>query len=82
MQGSARRLDIGLWQLAWDRYALAAQTAEHQLSFRAAMSHKEVVLEIAYCAKSSGRSELLGVLYDELARSFACARMSVRMCLR
>ena len=64
-----RRLEIGVWLVAWDRYTLAAQAVDHQLTYQQALAHKEVVLEIAFSAKAAGRSELLGVLYDELARS-------------
>ena len=54
--------------IAFERYALGAQAVDHQLSVQQALVHKEVVVEIACTAKSAGRSELLGVLYDELAR--------------
>ena len=57
-----------IWLIAFERYALGAQAVEHQLSFQQALVHKEVVVEIACSAKSAGRSDLLGVLYDELAR--------------
>ena len=68
VQGDARRLDLPIWLIAFERYTLGAQAVEHQLSFQQALVHKEVVVEIACSAKSAGRSELLGVLYDELAR--------------
>ena len=55
---------------------LGAQAVEHQLSFQQALVHKEVVVEIACSAKSAGRSEFLGVLYDELAR-FALGKLRV-----
>ena len=55
------------WQLAWDRYALAAQVTG-QLSFAGAMKHKLVVCEIAANAVAEGRMPLLGVLFDEEAR--------------
>ena len=57
-----------MWLVAWDRYALAALAVEHQLDFSLSLLHKEVVLAIATAAAAGGRSELLGVLYDELAR--------------
>ena len=57
-----------MWLVAWDRYALAALAVEHQLDFSLSLLHKEVVLAIAMAAAAGGRSELLGVLYDELAR--------------
>ena len=57
-----------MWLVAWDRYALAALAVEHQLDFSLSLLHKEVVLAIAMAAAACGRSELLGVLYDELAR--------------
>ena len=71
MQGNrskALRLPMELWLVAWDRMALAGEMVEHQLTFAQAMRHKEVVLEVAFAAMASGRSSLVGVLYDELAR--------------
>ena len=68
VQEDARRLEMPIWLIAFERYALGAQAVDHQLSFRQALVHKEVVVEIACSAKSAGRSDLLGVLYDELAR--------------
>lgn len=38
--------------------------------------HKEVVVEIACSAKAAGRTDLVGVLYDELAR---CVLGAVRI---
>lgn len=40
-----------------------------QMTFADAVSHRMLVVEIATTAKTQGRSPLLGVLYDELARS-------------
>ena len=40
----------------------------HQMSFPTAVKHKLVVSEIAADAAVQGRTALLGVLYDELAR--------------
>ena len=57
-----------MWLIAWDRYSLAAVAVGHQLNMDQALLHKEVVLSIACAAQANGRSELLGVLYDELAR--------------
>ena len=67
-QEDARRLEMPIWPIAYERYALGAQAVDHQLSFQQALVHKEVVVEIVCSAKSAGRSDLLGVLYDELAR--------------
>ena len=57
-----------MWLVAFERYSLAALAVEHQLPFGQSLLHKEVVLSIATAAGAGGRSELLGVLYDELAR--------------
>ena len=62
------RLSMELWMVAWDRMALAGEMVEHQLTFAQAMRHKEVVLDVAFAAVTSGRGSLVGVLYDELAR--------------
>ena len=68
VQEDSRRLELPIWLIAFERYALGAQAVDHQLSVQQALVHKEVVVEIACTAKSAGRSDLLGVLYDELAR--------------
>ena len=67
-----------MWLVAWDRYALAALAVEHQLDFSLSLLHKEVVLAIAMAAAAGGRSELLGVLYDELARCCFVVAVGVR----
>ena len=67
-KGKGLRLPMELWLVAWDRMALAGEMVEHQLTFAQAMRHKEVVLDVAFAAVTSGRSSLVGVLYDELAR--------------
>ena len=61
-------MELPMWQIAWDRYTLAAQAIDDQLNVRQALLHKEVVLSIACSAAAKGRTELVGVLYDELAR--------------
>eukprot|EP00973_Karenia_brevis_P027948 3849555-Karenia_brevis.AAC.1 len=38
------------------------------MSFKAAMKHKSIVLEVAHTARSEQRMSLLGVIYDEIAR--------------
>ena len=58
-----------MWLVAWDRYAIGAQVVEHQMEFKQSLLHKEVVISVACSASAGGRSDLLGVLYDELARS-------------
>lgn len=40
----------------------------HQMSFATAVKHKLVVCEIAAGADGEGKTALLGVMYDELAR--------------
>ena len=68
LQEESRRLEFAMWLVAFERYSLAALAVEHQLPFGQSLLHKEVVLSIATAAGAGGRSELLGVLYDELAR--------------
>ena len=60
-----RRLDLSDWQMAWDRYALAAAVLE-QFPFSKAMQHKALVLEIS--ANAPAGQSLLGVFFDEVAR--------------
>ncbi len=54
--------------MAYDRYAVAAAVTE-QMSFKDAMRHKEVVLEVAALSFAENKRPFLSVLYDELARS-------------
>jgi hypothetical protein len=37
---------MSLWIVAFDQYTLGAQAVDHQMQFRQALLHKEVVLEI------------------------------------
>ena len=67
MQDAAKRLDLALWAQAFDRYALAVDMVG-QMCFVDAIAHKNIVLEVSNLATSEGRTRLLGVLYDELAR--------------
>jgi len=53
--------------MAWDRYAVAAAVLG-QMSYAAAMSHKNLVHEVAVSAPAEGRKPLLGVLFDEVSR--------------
>ena len=68
-------MEFHWWLVAWDRYALAGVVVDHQLTMDQAWLHKEVVLSIACAAKANGRTELLGVLYDELARPVKLLRI-------
>ena len=68
-------MEFHWWLVAWDRYSLAAVVVDHQLTMDQAWLHKEVVLSIACAAKANGRTELLGVLYDELARPVKLLRI-------
>ena len=62
-----RKLDFGFWQVAWQKYSLAA-IATGQLTMAQCQRHATVVLDVASLAGSQGRSAWLGVLYDEIAR--------------
>ena len=53
--------------IAFDRYALAA-AATKQMSFKACMNHKSVVVDVAMSAPAEKRRQHLGVIYDEVAR--------------
>ena len=79
-QEESRYLEFALWLVAWDRYALAAQVVEHQLDYRVSLLHREVVVNVACSASAGGRSELLGVLYDELARWICVGGSAARGC--
>ena len=68
-----RRLEFPWWLVAWDRFAIASQAIPGQLTMQQALLHKDVVINIACAAPAAGRTDLLGVLYDELARAI-CVR--------
>ena len=72
-----RRLEFPVWLIAFDRYALGAQAVDHQLSMKEALLHKDVVINVACSAYASGRTDLLGVLYDEVARPVVRAHLCV-----
>jgi hypothetical protein len=65
------RLNWGYWNVAWQRYALAA-VATGQMSMSSCQLHSAVVLDVAASAPAQNRSAWLGVLYDELARYVRC----------
>ena len=39
VQEDARRLEMPIWLIAFERYALGAQAVDHQLSFQQALVH-------------------------------------------
>jgi hypothetical protein len=60
---------------------LPAAAVLGQMSFKSAMKHKAIVAKVATGAAARGRSPLLGVLFDELARRVAqCILFCVNMC--
>eukprot|EP00973_Karenia_brevis_P091852 12409470-Karenia_brevis.AAC.1 len=61
------KLQLAYWMAAWDSYALAAAVLG-QMKFETAIRHKRNCLEIAANAPAGKRRQLLGVIYDELAR--------------
>ena len=75
--GGKKFVDFAWWLLAWDRYALAA-AATQQMEFWHAMQHKAVVAEIAADLATEGKSPLIAVIYDDLAR-FVCIVPGVRL---
>ena len=65
-----RRLDIVRWQAAFDKLALGCAMVPHQLSYTAALAHKDICMKVALQAPlgSKPRRAALGVIYDEVAR--------------
>ena len=57
--------------MAFDRYAIAAQVTG-QMTYKVAMLHKEVVLEVVANGMADSKRPLLGVLYDEVVRCHLC----------
>ena len=68
---SEYKLQLPFWLAAWDSYALAAAVLG-QMQYKAALQHKLVVQEVAADASAGGRKQLLGVIYDEVARYGCC----------
>ena len=66
-QAAGRKLDMTSWQLAFGRYMLAAH-ATGQFSVQDGMRYRDVVMELAMTAGTSGRGPLLGAFYDDAAR--------------
>ena len=67
-----QRLELAVWQLAWEQHSLALVALGH-MSWAAAQSHKAVVLELALGAYADeGRGQALGVIFDELCRCAIC----------
>ena len=59
-----KKMDIGRWSKAFDRYATAAACTD-QLTFAGAMAHKEQCLKVSMEAHLDKRGRLLGVYYRD-----------------
>ena len=62
-----KKMDLGKWSVAFDRYAMAAACTD-QLALAGAMAHKEQCLKVSMEAHLDKRGRLLGVFYDEVCR--------------
>jgi len=62
-----KKMDLGKWSVAFDRYAMAAACTD-QLALAGAMAHKEQCLKVSMEAHLDKRGRLLGVYYDEVCR--------------
>ena len=62
-----KKMDVGKWSIAYDRYAMAAACTD-QLALSGAMAHKEQCLKVSMEAHLDKRGRLLGVYYDEVCR--------------
>ena len=72
---SKQRQQAPRWNVAFDKWALFA-AARGQLSFAKCLEHKEICQKIAFRAMlgSKPRKAVLGVIYDEMARTKWAAR--------
>ena len=63
-------LDIVRWSVAFDKFALAGAVVEHQLSFAAALAHKDVCMGVGLAAPRGvvPRRAGLAPIYDEVCR--------------
>jgi hypothetical protein len=74
---AGRRLELAVWLVAWDGYAIAAACID-QMSFRCATVHKHMVCKVAFSA--GWRKPFLGVLFDEVSRHVGCCRVFLGVC--
>ncbi len=72
-----KRLDIVRWQAAFDKLALGCATVPHQLSYPAAVAHKDICMRVALQAPLKDCRAALGVVYDEVARKSWAERKAV-----
>ena len=63
-------MDVVRWNVAFDEYALASATVEHQLSFTSALAHKDICMQIGLAATLNGLGRRAGMapIYDEVCR--------------
>ncbi len=76
----ARRVEVHLWPMAWRGYTLCG-VALDQFPFPSAVLHEQIVMQVSCSAQSEGRKPLLGVLYDEVARSVSASGCAVLLAL-
>ena len=63
-------LDIVRWSVAFDKFALAGALVEHQLTYAAALSHKDICMNVGVSAPRGvvQRRAGLAPIYDEVCR--------------
>ena len=71
--GSAKpkkRLDVVRWSAAFDKFALSGAMVDYQLTFAAALAHKDVCMNVGLTAPLGvvARRAGLGPIYDEVCR--------------
>ena len=60
----ARLAKSARWSIAFDRYAMGSALVQHQLSYPAAIAHKNVCTQLGLTSRSAS----MAVIYDEVAR--------------
>ena len=72
-EGAGVKLTMAQWGCAFDRYALGA-AACGQLSYTAALAHKDICLQVGERAGAKMRRPWLAIVYDRIARRIWCER--------
>ena len=75
----ARRVEVHLWPMAWRGYTLCG-VALDQFPFSSAVLHEQIVMQVM-CSGMSEGMPLLGVLYDETARSVVASGRAAPVCI-
>ena len=65
-----KSLDVVRWNVAFDKYTLASETVDHQLSYTSAPAHKEICMQVGLGASFNGfgRRASIAPTYDKVCK--------------